>query len=251
MSEHKALQLFKIPETRRRILLTLGILLLYRFGFQIPLPGMNPKFLSQAASGMAGEVFGLMNAFSGGAIGQTAIFALGIMPYISASIIFSMLAKVSPRIEAIAKEGATGQKKINQWTRLATVPIAIIQSVFIFTGVFLQQPEMVAESMRPAGIGLAVLVVLSLTAGAMIVMWLGELITEYGVGNGASLIIMARIIAELPASMMQMKNSDDFYNVLVFWVLAWILTVVVIVYITKGARRIPIQYARLTRGRPC
>ncbi len=249
MSDHKALQLFKIPETRRKILFTLTILLLYRLGFQIPLPGMNPEFLSQAASGMAGQVFGLMNAFSGGAIGQTAIFALGIMPYISASIIFSMLAKVSPRIEAVAKEGATGQKKINQWTRLATLPIAVVQAVFIYTGVFRLQPEMVAENMRPAGLGLFVLVVLSLSAGAMIVMWLGELITEYGIGNGASLIIMSGIIAELPASLLQMSNSQDFYNVLVFWIISWILTVVVIVYITKGARRIPIQYARLTRGR--
>jgi preprotein translocase subunit SecY len=249
VADHKAFQLFLIPETRRRILLTLGILLAYRFGFQIPLPGMNPEFLTRNAPGLAGEVFGLMNAFSGGAIGQTAVFALGIMPYISASIIFSMLSKVSPRIEAIAKEGATGQKKINQWTRLATVPIAVIQAIFIFTGVFWQQPDMVAESMRPAGIGLACLVVLSLTGGAMIVMWLGELITEYGIGNGASLIIMAGIIAELPSSLMAMRASDDFYNVLVFWILSWMLTVVVIVYITKGARRIPIQYARLTRGR--
>ncbi|MBK8178465.1 MAG: preprotein translocase subunit SecY [Planctomycetes bacterium] len=248
MSEHKALQLFKIPETRKRIFLTLGILLLYRFGFQIPLPGMNPSFLSDSAGGLAGDLFGVMNAFSGGAIGQTAIFALGIMPYISASIIFSMLAKVSPRIEAIAKEGATGQKKINQWTRLATVPIALIQAVFIYTGVFLQQPEMIAQGMEP-GFGLAALVVLSLTAGAVVVMWLGELITEYGVGNGASIVIMSGIIAELPPSLLQMRRSDDFYNVLVFWILSWILTVIVIVYITKGARRIPIQYARLTRGR--
>jgi preprotein translocase subunit SecY len=248
VSEHKALQLFKIPETRKRIFLTLGILLLYRFGFQIPLPGMNPSFLSDSAGGLAGDLFGVMNAFSGGAIGQTAIFALGIMPYISASIIFSMLAKVSPRIEAIAKEGATGQKKINQWTRLATVPIALIQAVFIYTGVFLQQPEMIAQGMEP-GFGLAALVVLSLTAGAVVVMWLGELITEYGVGNGASIVIMSGIIAELPPSLLQMRRSDDFYNVLVFWILSWILTVIVIVYITKGARRIPIQYARLTRGR--
>jgi preprotein translocase subunit SecY len=246
--EHKALQLLKIPETRNKILATLGLLFAYRFGFQIPLPGMSPEFLNKTAEGLENAVFGLMNAFSGGAIGQTSIFALGIMPYISASIIFSMLAKVSPRIEAVAKEGAAGQKKINQWTRLATVPIAMVQGIFVFTGVFLQHPEMIASSVGGASFKLAVLVVLSLTAGSVLVMWLGELITEYGVGNGASLIIMSRIIAELPASMMQMKSSDDFYNILVIWIMLWLLTVVVIVYITKGSRRIPIQYARLMRG---
>jgi preprotein translocase subunit SecY len=246
--EHKAFQLLRIPETRNKILVTLGLLFAYRFGFHIPLPGMNPEFLKKTVGGLTGEIFGLMNAMSGGAIGQTSMFALGIMPYISASIIFSMLAKVSPRIEAVAKEGASGQKKINQWTRLTTVPIAIIQSIFVYTGVFLQNPDLIASNMRPAGVGLFMLVVLSLTGGAMLVMWLGELITEYGLGNGASLIIMSRIIAELPASMLQMKSNDDFYSVLVFWIAAWLLTVVAIVYITKGARRVPIQYARLTRG---
>ena len=125
----------------------------------------------------------------------------------------------------------------------------IIQSIFIYLGVFAQQPDMVAENMRPAGFTLGLLVVLALTAGAMIVMWLGELITEYGVGNGASLIIMAGIISELPTSLNRMRTNDEFYNILVFWILSWIVIVLAIVYITKGARRIPIQYARLTRGR--
>ena len=129
-----ALQLFKIPETRERILVTLGLLFAYRFGFQVPIPGMDPKFLSDIAQGLAQSWFGMMNAFSGGDIGRTSIFSLGIMPYISASIIFSMLAKVSPKIEAIAKEGASGQKRINQWTRIAAVPIALIQAFFAAVG---------------------------------------------------------------------------------------------------------------------
>ena len=139
-------QLFKIEETRRRIFTTLGLLLVERLGFQVPIPGMSPEFLT--ANRDTGSLFGLMSAFSGGAIGQTTIFALGIMPYISASIIFSMLTKISPAIEAIQKEGAAGQKKINQWTRLATVPIAMVQALFIFTGVFHKTPQMIAPDMR-------------------------------------------------------------------------------------------------------
>jgi preprotein translocase subunit SecY len=175
-------QLFKIPETRNKIWATLLLLLAYRVGFHIPIPGMNPAFLKQHQD--QGSLFGLMSAFSGGDIGNTNLFALGIMPYISASIIFSMLGKVSPAIEAIQKEGAAGQKKINQWTRLAVVPIALIQALFIYTGVFLKDPSLLAENMRGNHLVLGLVVVLSLMAGALLVMWIGELITEFGVGNG-------------------------------------------------------------------
>ena len=239
-------QLFKIPETRQRILTTLGLLLVERLGFQVPIPGMSPEFLT--ANKDQGSLFGLMSAFSGGAIGQTTIFALGIMPYISASIIFSMLTKISPAIEAIQKEGAAGQKKINQWTRLATVPIALIQGLFIYTGVFRMHPEMITADMRPAVLGLGLIVVLSLIAGAIVVMWLGELITEFGVGNGASLIIMAGIVARIPHAMTAIAG-EEFWHTMLFLSAIWAVTVVVVVYIHKGARRVPIQYARLTRGR--
>ena len=247
--ENKAIQLLRIPETRRKILITLGLLAAFRVGFQVPIPGMSPDFIRRMGEGMAGNtLFGLMNAFSGAALGQTVIFGLGIMPYISASIIFSMLSKVSPRIEAVAKEGASGQKKINQWTRLTTVPIALIQAIFIYTGIFMQDPAMIAEG-APTGMGLFLIVVLSLTAGAILVMWIGELITEYGIGNGASIIIMARIIAALPTNIQLIAGDENFYHTLLSLVGIWLVIVVVIVYITKGARRIPIQYARLTRGR--
>ena len=246
--ESGILKLLRIPETRKKITFTLGILLVFRFGFQVPLPGMSPEYLTKMAEGMQGSVFGVMNAFSGGAIGQTAIFGLGIMPYISASIIFSMLAKVSPRIEAVAKEGAAGQKKINHWTRLATVPIAMIQAVFVYTGVFQGSEEMLAPGVEP-GFSLFLRVMLGLTAGALFVMWLGEQITEHGIGNGASLIIMSNIIASMPASIAAMMGNDDFYTAMVSLIFLWTLIVVAIVYITKGARRIPMQYARLTRGR--
>ncbi|MEM7517000.1 MAG: preprotein translocase subunit SecY, partial [Planctomycetota bacterium] len=244
--ENNFLKLFKIPETRQRIFRTLGLLIAYRVGFQIPIPGMSPTFLSESAGQ---GIFGLLSALSGGAIGQTTIFALGIMPYISASIIFSMLTKVSPALEAVAKEGAAGQKKINQWTRLTTVPIALVQAIFIYTGVFLQRPEMIDGTMQNNRFALALIVVGALLTGALLVMWIGELITEYGVGNGASLIIMAGIIASLPSSIAQLRGSDDFWNIMVFLTLVWATTIFVVVYMHKGARRIPIQYARLQRGR--
>ncbi|MBI1380125.1 MAG: preprotein translocase subunit SecY [Planctomycetaceae bacterium] len=241
------LQLLKTPETRARILATLGLLFAYRIGFQIPVPGMSVEYLRRVTEGAGSSAFGLLSAFSGGAIGQTTIFALGIMPYISASIIFSILGKVSPRIEAIQKEGASGQKKINQWTRLSTVPIAVLQSFFIWFGIFTQEEGLIAG--EPT-VGLMLVVVLALTAGALIVMWLGELITEHGIGNGASLIIMAGIIATMPQSLGQVfSNDEDAYGTTLKLVGLWVLIVLVIVFIQKGERRIPIQYARLTRGR--
>ena len=242
-----ALQLLRIPETRRRIVTTVLLLVAYRLGFHIPIPGLSPQFL-QELSGRASTAFGLLSAFSGGAIGQTAMFSLGIMPYISASIIFSVLAKVSPQIEAIQKEGATGQKKINQWTRLSVVPISLLQSLMIWFGVIKKQPGMLAAS-ADAGMGTMIVVVLALMAGAILVMWIGELITEYGVGNGASLIIMAGIIATMPAGIASVLEQEEAYNSILTLIGIWMAIVLVIVYIQKGERRIPIQYARLTRGR--
>ena len=244
--ENNLFNLFRIPETRERIFRTLGLLICYRVGFQVPLPGMSIESLGRGSEG----IFGLLSALSGGAFGQTTIFALGIMPFISASIIFSMLTKVSPTLEAVAKEGAAGQKKINQWTRLATVPIALIQGLLVYTGVFMRyRSEMVVASMQSHPLGLAAIVIFGLVAGALLVMWIGELITEYGVGNGASLIIMAGIIAQMPVSLYQISGSSDFYQTLMFMAFVWIITIFVVVFMHKGARRVPIQYARLTRGR--
>ena len=245
---HVALQLLRIPETRRRITATLLLLVAYRIGFHIPIPGLGIDFL-QEASRAGSTAFGLLSAFSGGKLGSSVIFSLGIMPYISASIIFSVLAKVSPQIEALQKEGASGQKKINQWTRLSVVPISLIQAVFVWFGVFKSDPSMFAAGVEP-GFGMMLVVVLSLMAGAILVMWIGELITEYGVGNGASLIIMSGIIASMPASIAGvMAQQDEAYNTLLTLAGIWIAIVLVIVFITKGERRVPIQYARLTRGR--
>ncbi len=245
--QNSFLQLFRIPETRQKIVTTLGLLLAYRFGHHVPIPGMSPEFLVSQTD--QGSLFGLVSAFSGGAIGQTTIFALGIMPYISASIIFSMLGKVSPTIEAIQKEGASGQKKINQWTRLASIPIAILQAIFIYSSVFLANTQMITPSMRAHTLLLGLVVVLSLVAGAVLVMWIGELITEFGVGNGASLIIMAGIVARIPYAMSLIIGTEEFWQTLLFLAAIWFVTVLLVVFIHKGARRVPIQYARLTRGR--
>lgn len=246
--QNSFLQIFKVPETRQRIVTTLLLLLVYRFGFQIPIPGMSPEFLLQTRD--QGSLFGLMSALSGSDIGNANLFGLGIMPYISASIIFSMLTKVSPALEQIQKEGAAGQKKINQWTRLAVVPIAIIQGLLIYSGVFLKDPSRIAPEMRDSTIALGFVVVLSLLAGALFVMWLGELITEFGVGNGSSLIIMAGIIARIPHTMGMLYSGDtsEFWQTLLFLSAIWVVTVLVVVFIHKGTRRIPIQYARLVRG---
>ena len=243
---NQILQLLKIPETRRRILTTLALLVAYRAGFHIPIPGLSAEFLREQAR-TGSTVFGLISAFSGGSIGNTVLFALGVMPYISASIIFSVLAKVSPQIEAIQKEGAAGQKKINQWTRLATVPVSFLQALMIWFGVFRNAPGMLQGDPT---VGKMLVVVLALTAGSIFVMWLGELITEYGLGNGASLIIMAGIIAQMPGSMNTIlgQQSDPFNTVLTLLGI-WFAIVLVVVFISKGERRVPIQYARLTRGR--
>ena len=245
--EQSLFNLFRIEETRRKMITTVLLLLCYRLGFQVPIPGMSPEFLKTTAE--QGSILGMMSAFSGGAIGDTVIFALGIMPYISASIIFQMLSKVSPTLEAVAKEGASGQKKINQWTRLAVVPIALLQATFVYTGVFLQRPHMIESQMRENTAALGVVVIMSLLAGALIVMWIGELITEHGVGNGASLIIMAGIIANMPQALLSMSSDDDFWQIMLQIAGIWAVTVFFVVFIHKGARRVPIQYARLTRGR--
>ncbi len=245
--ENSFLTLFRAPETREKIFRTFALLVCYRIGFQVPLPGMSIDFIERSSDT---GIFGLLSALSGGAIGQTTIFALGIMPYISASIIFSMLTKVSPTLEAVAKEGAAGQKKINQWTRLCVVPIALVQAIFIYTGVFLQyKDQMVDPSMQGSPVRLAFVVICGLMGGALLVMWIGELITEYGVGNGASLIIMAGIIVNLPSSFATIAGNPDFWQTLMTMVAIWAVTIFVVVFMHKGARRVPIQYARLTRGR--
>lgn len=247
------LNLFRVPEIRKKILITLGLLMAYRIGFHIPIPGVNYEVLMQYQNESGGGfAFGIMNALSGGALGSSMLFTLGVMPYISASIIFSLLVKVVPALEALSKEGQAGQKIINRYTRYATVPICIIQAMFLVFGLMGQaaasnviDPELYSSFTYKLG------VILTLTTGTLIVMWIGEQITEYGVGNGISLIIMAGIVARMPMMMVQLANSveGDWVQPVVTLLVLYMLIVLGIVYVTKGQRRIPIQQGRQTRGR--
>ena len=248
----QALNIFRIPELRSRIGITFLLLFIYRLGFQVPLPGVNLEGISTAAEKIAGSsmggLFGIMNAFTGAGIGQAALFSLGVMPYISASIIFSLLVKVVPTLEALSKEGAAGQKKIGQLTRLATIPICILQAFFILYGVIYNPAYGLLQGEASFLYGLSVIV--ALTAGTIFIMWIGEQITEHGIGNGVSIIIMCGIISQMPTAMTSMMSvAENAHQLTVTLMAMWALTVLVVVYITRGQRRIPIHQAKLMRGR--
>ena len=256
--------MFRVEELRRKILVTLGLLAIFRLGFHIPLPGVDPQALADFLHGGKGAAKGivdLLNVLSAGSLLSCTVFSLGIMPYISASIIFSLLAKVVPSLEKIAKEGTQGQRKINQWTRLATVPICIIQSLFIWGGALKPGSFLLGEGVAlvpPEVHGtfwFASTVVIGMTAGCIFMMWIGEQITEYGIGNGISLLIMANIVARIPDAFVQIftasQDPEHRAEILKIGLLALLFVVVTlgVVYLTKGTRRVPVQYAKLVRGR--
>ncbi|MBI5850739.1 MAG: preprotein translocase subunit SecY [Planctomycetes bacterium] len=248
--------LFKVKEIRTKILITLGLLFCYRIGFHIPLPGVNAdKFLadlSGTSSGF-GRVLDFMNILTGARLQNASLFSLGVMPYISASIILSLLVKVVPSLEKIAKEGQSGQRKINRYTRYLTIPICILQSFFVLFG-SLTSDLLHAGVRENYWLLYCIAVVVCLTASTLFVMWLGEQITEHGAGNGISLIIMAGIVSSLPGSFTSYFRSDgemstSGFQTLMLFLGSWALAVVAVVFITKAHRRIPIQQAKQTRGR--
>ena len=250
--------LFKVKEIRTKILITLGLLFCYRIGFHIPLPGVNAqKFLADLSGSSSGfgRVLDIMNILTGARLQNASIFSLGVMPYLSASIILSLLVKVVPSLEKIAKEGQSGQRKINRYTRYLTIPICIMQSFFVIFG-SLSSPtaSLLHESVREWWLLYCIVVIVCLTAGTLFVMWLGEQITEHGAGNGISLIIMAGIVSSLPGSFTSYFRADgemstSGFQTLMLFLGAWAAAVVAVVYITKAHRRIPIQQAKQTRGR--
>jgi len=254
--------IFRIPELRKKILLTLGLLIVYRIGSHVPLPGVDVDAI-RAASGQDGSplqaMLGMFNTLSGGNLGNLVLFSLGIMPYISASIIFSLLTKVVPQLEKLSKEGPSGQKKINQYTRYATVPLCIIQAFFIVKGVIpplLENPALapVIEPDLFYTFRYQAMVILALTTGGIFLMWLGEQITEYGIGNGISLLIMCGIVAEIPVAAKEFIAQGGFeatrkIQIGILLGLLFLGMILVVVLITKAHRRIPIQQARVTRGR--
>ncbi|MBA2662496.1 MAG: preprotein translocase subunit SecY [Bradymonadaceae bacterium] len=243
----------KIPELRRRILFTLGLLAVYRVGVFITVPGVNRSSMSQIVSG-GGELLGLMNLFTGGALELMSIFALGIMPYISASIILQLMTVVVPAIERLKKEGQTGQKKITQWTRYGTVGLGLIQGFFI--SLYLENMHNSNAELgllEEPGWGFRIVTVLTLTAGTVFVMWLGEQITERGIGNGISLIITAGIIAQFPTAIIQTyaqyeTGAMTTFTILVLGGIALFVTWA-IVFMETAQRRIPLQYSKRILGR--
>lgn len=242
-----------IPELRRRVLFTLIMLAVYRMGVQIPTPGINGEALTAFFNQNASTLFGMFNMFSGGALENFSIFALGIMPYISASIIIQLLTVVIPRLEALKKEGPAGNRKITQYTRYGTVFLSIIQGTFIAIGLEgMTGPGGEAIVLAP-GVEFKLMTVLTLTSGTAFIMWLGEQMTERGIGNGISLIIFAGIVASGPAAIVNsiqlIKAGEISLFFVPFLVLFMLAVIGIIVFFETSQRRIPIQYAKRVIGR--
>jgi preprotein translocase subunit SecY len=241
----------KATELKNRIWFTLAALVIYRLGTYIPIPGIDPQILTEIFQRNSGGILGMFDMFSGGALGRMTIFALNIMPYISASIIVQLLTAVSPTLEALKKEGESGRKKINQYTRFGTVALAALQAYGIAVGL---------EGLR-GGAGTAVLdpgmffrlvTVITLTGGTMFLMWIGEQITERGVGNGISLIIFAGIVARLPsglAELLELGRTGAISTVAIIFFLAMAIAVIaIIVFMERAQRRILVQYPKRQQG---
>jgi preprotein translocase subunit SecY len=243
----------KIPELKKRILFTLFMLAVYRVGCHIPTPGIDGTALAAFFSNKQGSLFGLFDMFSGGALSNMSVMALGIMPYISASIILQLLTVVIPHLEKLKKEGEQGRKKITQYTRYGTVLLSIVQGFGIAVGLENMSSPGGAMIVPVGGWGFRLLTVITLTAGTAFLMWLGEQVTERGIGNGISLIIFAGIVARLPLAvgntfrLMGTGEVTPFFMVLI--VALMIVVVGVIVFVERGQRRIPVKYAKRVVGR--
>ncbi|MCV7179656.1 preprotein translocase subunit SecY [Mycolicibacterium sphagni] len=244
----------RTADLRRKILFTLGVVILYRAGASLPSPGVNYKnihqCIEQVSGGSGGQIYSLINLFSGGALLQLTVFAVGVMPYITASIIVQLLTVVIPRFEQLRKEGQAGQAKMTQYTRYLAIALAILQATSIVAlaanGGLLQGCSL--DILQSTSIFSLVIIVLVMTAGAALVMWMGELVTERGVGNGMSLLIFAGIAARIPA---EGKSILDGRGGLVFTAVcaAALLIIIGVVFVEQGQRRIPVQYAKRMVGR--
>ncbi|MCG8587959.1 MAG: preprotein translocase subunit SecY [Proteobacteria bacterium] len=241
----------RIKELRDRILFTFGMLAVYRVGASVVTPGINPQVIAEFFRDMQGTMFGLFNLFSGGAMEQLSIFALGIMPYISASIIFQLLTVVIPALEQLKKEGDAGQKKISQWTRYATIALALFQSFLL--ALALENGQFGTGAVLDPGWGFRLMCMLTLTSGTAFIMWLGEQITERGIGNGISLIIFSGIIVSIPSGISaigELVRTDEFTLVgLLLLGAIMVATIAGVVFVERGQRRIPIQHAKRVVGK--
>ncbi|MGE0095290.1 MAG: preprotein translocase subunit SecY [Alphaproteobacteria bacterium] len=241
----------KATELKKRLWFTLGCLVVYRLGTYVPLPGIDPGVFKEVFSQQAAGILGMFNMFAGGAFGRMTVFALGIMPYISASIIIQLLTAVSPQLEALKKEGEAGRKKINQYTRYGTVLLAIVQAYGIAVGIEGMTSGGASAVIDP-GMGFRLSAAITLTGGTMFLMWLGEQITARGVGNGISLIIFAGIVAELPASLartLELGRTGALSTVVILLVLVLAVAVIIgVVYMERAQRRIVVQYPKRQMG---
>ncbi|MCZ2075069.1 MAG: preprotein translocase subunit SecY [Bryobacterales bacterium] len=241
---------FRVPDLRNRVLFTLAMLAIYRLGGHIPTPGIDAARLQEAFQQNKGTLLGFIDLFSGGMFSQMAIFALGIMPYITASIILQLMTVVVPTLEKLQKEGELGRRKITQWTRYLTIILALLQSLGIATGLQSMEGNFVLNP----GIGFVMMTMLSLTTGTAFIMWLGEQITERGIGNGMSLIIFAGIVVGLPHAITEIYNNVFVTRNwsalhLIIILLVMVAVVAFIVLVERGERRIPVQYAKRVVGR--
>jgi preprotein translocase subunit SecY len=245
--------IFKIPELKKRIIYTLALLIVYRIGVHVPTPGIDTVALASFFARAKGTLLGLFDMFSGGALERLSVFALGIMPYISASIILQLLTVTIPHLERLSKEGEQGRKKITQYTRYGTILLSVIQGFGISVGLEKMMSPGGAAVVIDPGWGFRIMTVMTLTAGTAFIMWLGEQITERGIGNGISLIIFAGIIARLPAAVGNtfrlLSTGEMGLFVIIILVILMVLVVAFILYVETGQRRITVQYAKRVVGR--
>ena len=246
--------LFAIAELRKRVLFTLGMLIVYRIGGHITIPGVNLAALNQLAEQARGTMFGLYDMFSGNNLSKMTIFALGIMPYISASIILQLLTVVWPFLERISKEGELGRRKITQYTRYGTILLSVVQSMGI--AIWLERSTQIAGGLPlvyQPGWGFRLMTVLTLTTGTTLIMWLGEQITERGIGNGMSLIIYAGIVVGLPSAVIttfdQLRTGQMGLIRLILLLVVMVFVIAAIIFVERGSRRITVQYAKRVVGR--
>ena len=243
----------KIPELKRRVLVSLGLLAAYRLGAHVPTPGIDAAALAALFNQMQSGLLGMVDLFSGGNLRRLTVFALGIMPYISASIILQLLTVVIPALERLAKEGEAGKKKITQYTRYGTIGLSLIQSFGIAVGLESMQPQGGLVLVPEPGWSFRLLTMLTLTTGTALIMWLGEQISEKGIGNGISLIIFAGIVVRLPSAVVSsytlITTGELKLFVFIGLVVMMVLVTAAVVVMQEGQRKIPVQYAKRMVGR--
>ena len=243
----------KFTELRQRLLFVLGALVIYRIGSYVPVPGVNPDALVQVMDQQKGTIVDMFNMFSGGALSRFSLFALNVVPYISASIIIQLLVQIIPSLKAIQKEGESGRRRITQWSRIGAIPLAIFQAAGIATALQNTGAQNGIQVVYSPGMGFILTAIIALTAGTMFLMWLGEQVTERGIGNGVSLIIFAGIVAGLPSAVittLERARNGDITPLAVLAILGIVLLFTYfVVFVESGQRRITVNYARRQGGR--